>query len=79
MIAARGKLPKFFHCDESVTCRDMFETVTNILSEFGMDLMNCRGQGYDGAGATVGKVNSLSGILFKSNNWIYKYTVIVTG
>ena len=46
---------------------DLFEAVINILSEFGFDLMNCRGQGYDGAGDMAGKVNGLSGIVLQSN------------
>ena len=46
---------------------DLFEAVINILSEFGFDLMNCRGQGYDGAGDMAGKVNGLSGIALQSN------------
>ena len=46
---------------------DLFEAVTNILSQFGFDLMNCRGQGYDGAGYMPGKVNCLSGIVWQSN------------
>ena len=29
--------------------------------------MNCRGQGYDGAGGMAGKVNGLSGIVLQSN------------
>ena len=46
---------------------DLFEAVINILSEFGFDLMNCRGQGYDGAGDMAGKVNGLSGIVLQSH------------
>ena len=46
---------------------DLFEAVINILSEFGFDLMNCRGQGYDGAGDMAGKVNGLSGTVLQSN------------
>ena len=46
---------------------DLFEAVTNILSQFGFDLMNYRGQGYDGAGYMPGKVNGLSGIVWQSN------------
>ena len=54
---------------------DLFEAVTNILSQFGFDLMNCRGQGYDGAGYMPGKVNGLSGIVWQSNKLaLYTYT-----
>ena len=63
----REEFLKFIHCDEGVTGRDLFEAMTNTLSEFGFDLMNCRGQGYDGAGDMAGKVNGLSGIVLQSN------------
>ena len=63
----REEFLKFIHCDEGVTGRNLFEAVTNTLSEFGLDFMNCRGQGYDGAGGMAGKVNGLSGIVLQSN------------
>ena len=50
---------KFIHCDECVTGRDLFEAVTITLSEFDLDLMNCKGQGYDGAGGMAEKVNDI--------------------
>ena len=50
---------KFIHCDEGVTGRDLFEAVTITLSEFDLDLMNCKGQGYDGAGVMAEKVNDI--------------------
>ena len=59
----REEFLKFIHCDEGVIGRDLFEAMTNTLSEFGFDLMNCRGQGNDGTGGMAGKVNGLSGIL----------------
>ena len=63
----REEFLKFIHCDEGVIGRDLFEAMTNTLSEFGFDLMNCRGQGYDGAGDMAGKVNGLSGTVLQSN------------
>ena len=63
----REEFLKFIHCDEGVTGWDLFEAVTNTLSEFGLHLMNCRGQGYDGAGGMAGKVNGLSRIVLQSN------------
>ena len=50
----RDKFLKCIHCDEGVTGRYLFEVVTNTLSAFGLDLMNCRGQGYDEAGGMEG-------------------------
>ena len=63
----REEFLKFIHCDKGVTGRDLFEAVTNTLSEFGLDLMNCRGQGYDRSGSMAGKVNGLSGIVLQIN------------
>ena len=63
----REEFLKFIHCDEDVTGRDLLEAVANTLSEFGLDLMKCKVQGYDGARGMVGKVNSLSGIVLQSN------------
>ena len=63
----RDEFLKCIHCDEGVAGRDLFEGVTNTLSEFGLDLMNCKGEGYDEAGGMEGKVTSLSGIALQSN------------
>ena len=63
----REKFLKFTHCDEGVTGSDLSETVRNALSEFGLDLMICRGQAYDRAGGIAGKVNGLSEIVLQSN------------
>ena len=74
----REEFLKFIHCDEGVTSRDLFEAVANTLSEFGLDLMNCRGQGYDGAGGKAGKVNGLfRGLCCKVISWLYTCIVIV--
>ena len=63
----REQFLKYIHCDDCVTGRDLFEAMANTLSEFGLDLMNCRGQGYDGIGSMAGKVNGLLGIVLQSN------------
>ena len=41
--------------------------MTNALSEFGLDLMNCKGQGYDVAGGMAEKVNGVSEIVLQGN------------
>ena len=63
----REEFLKFIHCDKVATRRDLFEAMTNLLSEFGLGLMNYRGQEHDGAGGTAGKVNGLLGINLQSN------------
>ena len=52
---------KFSHCDDGVTDNDLFKAVANTLKEFGLDLKNCRGQEYDGAGGMAEQVNALQG------------------
>ena len=63
----REEFFQFIHCDEGLTGRDLFEAVTNTLSEFGLDLMNCTGQEYDWAGGMAGKLNGLSWFMLQSN------------
>lgn len=63
----REQFPKFFHYDECVAYRDLFEAVANTLSEFGLDFVNCRGEGYDAERGLAGRVSDFSGIVLQSN------------
>ena len=58
---------KFVHCKSGLTGKDLFKEVVDTLNELGLDLKNCRGQGYDGAGAVSGVVNGLSALILKEN------------
>ena len=51
---------KFIYCKSGLTGKELNDAVTEALSSFGLDLQNCCGQGYDGAGAVSGHVNGLS-------------------
>ena len=42
---------KFIHCKSGLTGKDLYNEVTEALRSSGLDLQNCRGQGYNGAGA----------------------------
>ena len=44
------------------------ETVLGGLIDLGLDIRNCRGQGYDGAAAVSGHINVLSAHIYKINN-----------
>ena len=44
------------------------ETVLGGLIDLGLDIRNCRGQGYDGAAAVSGHINGLSAHICKINN-----------
>ena len=45
----------------------MFEEVADTLNELGVDLKNCWGQRYDGAGAVSAVVNGVSALTLKEN------------
>ena len=59
---------KFIHCKSCLTGKELYNKVTEALSSFGLDLQNCRGQGYLGAGAVSGHVNGLSALILRDNN-----------
>ena len=59
---------KFIHCKSGLTGKDLYNEVTEALTSFGLDLQNCRGQGYDGAGPVSGHVNGLSALTLRENS-----------
>ena len=58
----------FLHCDLGLTGKALAETVLGGLITLGLDIRNCRGQGYDGAAAVSGHINGLSAHICKINN-----------
>ena len=62
------KFLKFIHCKSGLTGKDLYNEVTEALSRFGLDLQNCRGQGYDGGGTVSGHVNVLSALILRENS-----------
>lgn len=63
----REEFLKFVHCEDGVTGADLFRVVAKTLDELGLDLGDCRGQGYDGAGGMAGEINGLSGNVLREN------------
>ena len=59
---------KLIHCKSGLTGKDLYNEVTEVLSRFDLDLQNCRGQGYDSAGAVSGHVNGLSVLILRENS-----------
>ena len=59
---------KFVYCKSGLTGIDLHNEVTEALSSFGLNLQNCRVQGYDGAGAVSGHVNGLSALILRENS-----------
>ena len=48
--------------------KNFYNEVTEAFSSFALDLKNCRGQGYDGAGAVSGYVNEVSALILRENS-----------
>ena len=44
------------------------ETVLSGFTNLGLDIKNCRGQGYDGAAAVSGHINGLSARICRINS-----------
>ena len=58
----------FLHCDLGLSGKALAETVLGGLIDLGLDIRNCRGQGYDGAAAVSGHINGLSAHICKINS-----------
>ena len=56
----REDFVKFIHCKEGLTGFDLANLISNAITDLGIDIQNCRGQGYDGAGAVSGHTKGLS-------------------
>ncbi|XP_047134683.1 52 kDa repressor of the inhibitor of the protein kinase-like [Hydra vulgaris] len=56
----REEFISFLHCTNGVTGQGLFDILLKSISDFSLDIMNCRGQSYDGAGAMVGHTKGLS-------------------
>lgn len=60
---------RFIHCNEGLSGKDLSSVVLKcIKDDLGLDIMNCRGQGYDGAGSVSGYINGLSAQILNINS-----------
>nr|XP_047123059.1 52 kDa repressor of the inhibitor of the protein kinase-like [Hydra vulgaris] len=48
---------QFIHCSEGVKGKDLFNVLSNCVSNLNLDIKNCRGQEYDGASFVSGYIN----------------------
>ncbi|XP_065662589.1 52 kDa repressor of the inhibitor of the protein kinase-like [Hydra vulgaris] len=48
----REEFISFLHCTNGVTGQGLFSVLLKSISDFSLDIMNCIGQSYDGAGAS---------------------------
>ena len=49
----------FLECRNGLTAVGLYQTINEFLGSVGLDILDCRGQGYDGAGAFAGKDKGL--------------------
>ena len=56
------------HCDLRLSGKALAETVLSGLINLGLDIRNCRVQGFDGAVAVSGHVNGLSAHICRINS-----------
>ena len=69
------KFIRFIHCKYGLCGKDLAKALLESLSgELTLDIQNCRGQGYDGAGAVSGPINGLaSHIMSKNDKALYTH------
>ena len=56
----------FIHCSEGLTGEALASVILKRLKELGLDIMDCRGQGYDGAGEKKGCASRITCINCKA-------------
>ena len=64
----------FVHLDEGLSGKSLAASILKKISDLGLNIENCRGQGYDGAGSMAGYKNGCSAnILSKNKKAIYTH------
>ena len=56
----REEFIKFILCDEGVSWAAISKLITTEIRSLGLDMQNCRGQGYDGSGNMAGKYQGMA-------------------
>ena len=51
---------KYIHCKEGLSGQNLASVILKGLEELTLNVSDCRGQGYDGAGAVSGHINGCS-------------------
>jgi len=57
----------FIHLRDGLTGKAISDAILKKVSDLGLDIMNCRGQGYDGAGSVAGYKNGASAHILRIN------------
>ena len=63
----REDFVRFIHCQWGLSGENLATAILGALQELGLNIDDCRGQGYDGAGAVAGHINGLSAQLLRIN------------
>ena len=58
----------YIHCSEGLAGQNLASVILKTLSELNLNIQDCRGQGYDGAGAVAGRLNGCSAHILRLNN-----------
>ncbi|XP_057306732.1 uncharacterized protein LOC130644950 [Hydractinia symbiolongicarpus] len=63
----REEFIRFVHCSEGLSGLSLSKVILKTLNELSLDIQNCRGQCYDGAGNVAGKINGCQAHILKQN------------
>ena len=58
---------KFIHCHEGLHGSELATILLKGIHDLGLDISNCRGQCYDGAGSVSGHINGLDAHILRLN------------
>ncbi|XP_028416224.1 52 kDa repressor of the inhibitor of the protein kinase-like [Dendronephthya gigantea] len=64
----REEFVGFLHCSWGLKGEQLAKTILDALDKLDVPIADCRGQGYDGAGAVAGHINGLSAHLLRLNS-----------
>ena len=64
----REEFVSFLECSYGLSGQSLFKTVKGFLDSNGIKISDCRGQGYDGAGAVAGKNQGLAAHFLRINS-----------
>jgi hypothetical protein len=63
----REEFISFLHCKWGLSGEQLAKLILESLTALTLSIDDCRGQGYDGAGAVAGHINGLSAQILRSN------------
>ena len=63
----REEFVSFLECRNGLTGVGLYQTINKFLGSVGLDILDCHGQGYDGAGAVAGKDKGLQAQICRVN------------